>query len=60
MTTATEKQVDYLLALYNRVHGTSHGYLSQCRELSLTQREAKGGMTKAEASAHIDELKAAL
>lgn len=54
---ATEKQIGFIISLYNRVHGTSHAYLYQCTALGLTQREKKGGMTKAEASAIIDQLK---
>jgi hypothetical protein len=54
---ATDKQISYIISLYNQIHGTTHGYLSQCKDLLLTQREKRGGMTKAEASAHIDALK---
>lgn len=57
---ATDKQLNYIIRLYNQVHDTSHAYLSQCKKLGLTQREARGGMTKAEASGHIDDLTAQL
>jgi hypothetical protein len=56
MTNATKKQESYIIDLYNRKYGTDCGYLSQCRELPLTQREKRGGMTKAEASAYIRQL----
>ena len=52
---ATEKQIDYILAL------AECKYLSQLYSLHgipLTNREESGGMTKAEASAIIDQLKA--
>lgn len=52
---ATEKQIDYILSL------AECKYLSQLYSLHgipLTQREKSGGMTKAEASAIIDRLKA--
>lgn len=54
--TATAKQTSYIIDLYNQAHGTTHGYLSQCARLPLTQREKKGGMTKAEASSYISTL----
>lgn len=57
---ATQRQVDYIISLHNQVHGTNASYLSQCHALPLAQRERKGGMTKAEASAHIDQLLAEL
>lgn len=57
---ATEKQEQYIIDLYNRINGTRHGWLSQCKDLPLTQRMKKGGMTKAEASAIIRELQAEL
>jgi hypothetical protein len=59
VTTASEKQIDYILSLYNSIHGTRHGYLSQT-DLPLSQREKRGGMTKSEASALIDELRTQL
>ncbi|MGH3500284.1 MAG: hypothetical protein ACRDQA_05190 [Nocardioidaceae bacterium] len=55
--TATEKQQNYIISLYNQGHGTTHGYLSQCDQLPLSQRQKRGGMTKVEASAIIDQLK---
>lgn len=55
--TATSKQQSYIVSLYNQARGTAHGYLSQCDQLGLNQRQKKGGMTKAEASAMIDQLK---
>ncbi len=57
---ASQKQIDYIISLHNQVYGSSAAYLSQCHELSMTQRERRGGMTKAEASAHITHLKAEL
>ena len=56
MMYATEKQISYIVSLYNQVHGTTHGYLSQCDKLLLSQREKRGSMTKAEASAYIGKL----
>lgn len=56
---ATDKQIAYIIALWNRIHNRSVTYLSQT-DLPLTQRERRGGMTKAEASALISELKAQL
>jgi len=53
---ATDKQISYLLQLAGKVQGDTIAYLSQVRCISLTQREKKGGMTKAEASAHIEAL----
>jgi len=63
MASATGAQTDYIISLYNQIHGTTHGYLSQCDKLQLSQREKKGGaiggMTKAEASGYIGKLKTA-
>lgn len=53
---ASDKQIDYIISLYNEAHGTTHAYLSQCAQLPLTQRQKRGGMTKAEASAFINRL----
>lgn len=53
---ATEKQVSYIISLYNKAHGGGASYLSQCVNLGLNNRQKKGGMTKAEASAIIDDL----
>ena len=55
MSKMTEKQASYIVGLYNQVHGTSCGFISQCRELYLPQRP-----TSAAASAAINELKAQL
>ncbi|ARD42448.1 hypothetical protein [Actinomyces gaoshouyii] len=52
---ATDKQVDYIIDLWNQVNGASAKYLSQT-DLPLTQREKKGGMTRAEASGYIRDL----
>jgi hypothetical protein len=52
---ASAKQVSYLIALYNEVHGTDCGYLSQCRELNLTMRERSGEIDKNEASRLITQ-----
>lgn len=57
MSGATDRQIDYLLSLASQVQGRTLGYLSQVTCISLTQRETRGGMTRAEASAHISELK---
>ena len=54
--TATDKQIDYILSLWNQINGGRAAYLSQT-DLPLTQREKRGGMTKAEASAIINQLK---
>ena len=54
---ATEKQISYTLALASKIQGTRVGYLSQVTCVSLNQRQKRGGMTKSEASAIIDELK---
>ena len=55
--TATEKQISYILTLASKIQGTRVGYLSQATCVSLNQRQKRGGMTKSEASAIIDELK---
>ena len=57
-STATEKQISYILTLASKIQGTRVGYLSQVTCVSLNQRQKRGGMTKSEASAIIDELKA--
>jgi len=54
---ATQKQIDYIISLYNQVNGTSATYLSHCTGLKLTMRERGGGMAKAEASRIITALK---
>ena len=58
MTTATDKQVCYILTLASKVQGTRVGYLSQITCIPLNQRQKKGVLTKSEASAMIEELKA--
>ena len=58
MTTATDKQVSYILTLASKIQGTRVGYLSQITCIPLNQRQKKGGLTKSEASAMIEELKA--
>ncbi len=55
---ATPKQISYILQLVNARHGTRHSYLSQARtELGLSSSKIGRGVSKAEASAIIDELK---
>jgi len=54
---ATQRQIDYLISLYNQVHGTQAAYLSQCTALKLTMRERQGQMAKTEASRMITALK---
>ena len=57
-TAATDKQIDYLLALANRKFGTQARYLSQIRrELNLSTSKCSRGLSKAEASSLIDSLK---
>lgn len=57
-TAATTNQIDYLLALANRKFGTQAKHLSQVRrELNLSSSKCSRGLSKAEASAFIDELK---
>ena len=53
---ASQKQVDYIISLWNQVNGGSASYLSQT-DLPLTQREKRGGMFSSEASRYIDQLK---
>lgn len=56
-TTATDKQIDYILALANEVTGRRERYLSGHRDtLCLSQRQCRGDLTKAEASAIIKDL----
>lgn len=54
---ASQKQIDYILSLWNKVNGGTASFLSQT-DLPLTQRERRGGMTSVEASGYIDSLKA--
>lgn len=57
MQAATDKQISYILALASKITGRKISYLSQCKDvLVLTGREARGGMTRAEASHHIEAL----
>ena len=55
---ATDKQIDYIIALASKAQGGRIGYLSQITAVHLNQRQKRGSITKAEASALIDELKA--
>jgi len=54
---ATPKQMSYIGSLLRRKHGHSTINAGIRKEYGLTQREAKGGMTKPEASALIDQLR---
>jgi len=58
-TPATNPQLDYLLMLANKLNGgTSFRYLSQVRDiLGLSSFQLQRGITKAQASALIDDLK---
>lgn len=54
---ATQKQLDYILDLANQLTGRHARYLTQVDDVVLmSRREKTGGMTKAEASAHIRDL----
>jgi hypothetical protein len=53
---ASQKQIDYIINLWNQANGESASYLSQT-DLPLTQREKRGGMFSSEASRYIDQLK---
>jgi hypothetical protein len=60
MSTASDKQISYIQSLIQRKHGVSatHGIPAALRsKYGLSQREAKWGMTKAEASELIDALR---
>jgi len=57
MPDATPKQVSYIATLLKQKHGRDTINAAIRGEYGLSQREAKGGMTKAEASALIDQLK---
>ena len=58
-TPATDKQRDYILYLANRIKGTNHAYLSQVRDvIGLSSHQLQRGLTKAQASRIIDDLKA--
>ncbi|WP_159626746.1 hypothetical protein [Actinomyces sp. zg296] len=52
---ATDRQIDYIIDLWNQVNDGDAKYLSHT-DLPLTQREKKGGMTKTEASGYIRDL----
>ncbi len=54
---ATAKQMSYIASLLQRKHGRDTINAGIRAEYGLSQREAKGGMTKAEASELIDQLK---
>lgn len=56
---ATEKQIDYILYLWNKVNGGSARFLEQTT-LPISRRQARGGLTKGEASGIIDDLLAEL
>jgi hypothetical protein len=56
-TNATPKQMSYIASLLQRKHGRDTINAAIRGEYGLSQREAKGGMTKAEASALIERLK---
>jgi len=53
---ASQKQIDFIISLWNQVNDGSASYLSQT-DLPLTQREKRGGMFSHEASRYIDQLK---
>ena len=54
---ATPKQTSYIEALLQRHYGSPWITSQVRRDHGLSQRAAKGGMTKAEASALIDALR---
>lgn len=57
-STATTKQIDFILSLVNQKHGTDHAHLSQARhELGLSSSKIGRGLSKVEASTIITELK---
>lgn len=55
--TATPRQMDYIASLLRAKHGRSRINAGIRAQYGLSQREARGQMTKAEASALIDQLK---
>jgi hypothetical protein len=59
---ATPKQLSYLLALINRLEGSSASFLSQTKwgKANLRMRERSGQISKARASALIDQVKSEL
>lgn len=58
MTPMTRAQADYLLVLCNKVSGESYGYLGQHRELLGISSTGMQRITKGQASALIDKMKA--
>lgn len=57
-TTATPKQISYLISLANQITGRTDAHLSQVRGvLGLSTSKVGRGLTKSEASALIDGLK---
>ena len=57
MTPATEKQINYLLTLCNRLTGDTARFLSQHRQtLGLASSKCSRGLSKSEASAIIESL----
>jgi hypothetical protein len=59
-TAATEKQLDYIVSLANRVTGDRHRFISQHRNLLGLSTSKAARLSKTEASAIIDELAARL
>lgn len=59
---ATDKQIDFMVSLGNRVSGTSFRFPSQvpCLRSRLTMKERSGSISKVRASAIIDQLLAEL
>ena len=55
-TAATDKQIDYIITLWNKTHGGSARFLSQT-DIPLSRRQREGGLSKSDASAIIDDLK---
>lgn len=57
----TEKQASFIISLCNKISGAQQSYLSQHRNLlGWSSFQLQRGISKAEASAKIDELKAQL
>lgn len=58
---ASRKQISYIIRLANQVSGRRAAYLSQIRDvIDISSSKAGRGLSKSEASAIIDELKAQL
>lgn len=58
-TTASAKQISYIISLANRASGDRAAHLSQVAGvIGLSTSKASRGLSMAEASAIIDELKA--